>query len=105
MLVRSPKPPKKENVPPKFCGENCETLAQRKRPPALIECWPNENEVLLVSSASSSVLLACPIWDPPPVKASCTSMVGIELSAFCRLWLCSNWKRVSLTMVLLITDV
>ncbi len=98
-------PPKNVYVPPKFCGENCVMLIERKRPPNLNEWGPCASEVVLVSSHSFSSVCDWPTWDPPPVNASCTSSVGIELSAFCALRACSNWKRVSLTMVLLIIEV
>ena len=58
-------------------------IIESKRAPAFNECLPIAKEVLLVNSQSRVVLCDWPTCEPPPVNASLTSIVGIELSAFC----------------------
>jgi hypothetical protein len=71
----------------------------------LSECAPRACVVVLVSSQRVFVLKEWPTGEPPEEKASKTLMASPSLSASCWKVLRMNWKRVSLTVVLLRTAV
>src|SRR5205814_1469056 len=77
----------------------------RRRAPNFTECVPSASIVVFVTSQRVFVLNESPTVAPPVVNASSTLTAVESLSAAWFVWLCMNWKRVSLTVFLLSTAV